>query len=111
MLANFYLYDGDTKDLATNENYLNFKWNNGDVLISVTRKGNAASCHLWSDRRGAKELRNAINDWCEFCFWLFDWCEMIIGVINKKGLIPIAKDCGFQHIKTINDNHVYARPR
>jgi len=111
MNPTFDIYSGDTGDLRTNGDYWVFRWNNPNchILFSATRQGKAATCHFTSDKAGLRKLKQAINDWCEFCFWLFDWCEMIIGIIEKISILKLAKSCGFEHIISFGKKHICIR--
>ena len=55
----FQPYAGDLMGLTTNENHLVFRWNRDDckVLFSASRRGNAASCHFASDKRGLRHIK------------------------------------------------------
>jgi len=112
MKIKFILYAGDLIGLPTSKNHLNFRWTepNCKVLFSVCRQGNGASCHFASDKRGIFKIKRAINEFCEFVFWMFNWCEMIIAKVkgNKVGLI--LERCGFTKILDGKIN-VYIRER
>jgi len=110
-LYNFILYKGDTGDLVTSDKYLNFKWLNPDcnILFSVTRQGKAAVCHFTFDKKGLRKLKQAANEWCEFCFWLFEWCKMIIGIIVKPSIARFVERCGFQYIGSFGNKRIYVR--
>jgi len=100
----FIPYDGDMWGLTHNKNYHVFKWLDGDVLFSVARLGNGATCHF-----AAKDLRcikEAINEFVEFVFYLFDWCTMVLAIIEKPSVKRIVLKCGFEKL---NDS-VYIRP-
>jgi hypothetical protein len=107
----FEIYNGDTGDLRTNENYWIFKWlePNCHVLFSVTQQGKAANCHFTSDKTGLRKLEQALNEWCEFCFWMFEWCEMIIGVIEQASISKLAEKCDFKHIASFGKQQIYIR--
>ena len=94
-----------------NDNYLYFKWNKPDcnVVFSVTRKGNGAMCHFKSDKKGLRKLKQALNEWCEFCFWLFDWCEMIIATIRPSSVKKLAEKCEFKKVLDSNNLSLYIR--
>jgi len=110
-LCKFEPYTKDTGDLRTSENYLNWRWINPDcnIIFSVTRQGNSAVCHFTSDKVGLRKLEQAVNDWCEFCFWLFDWCTMIIGIIEKPSVKRLAEKCGFDYVISFGNKTIYAR--
>lgn len=110
-MLKFSLYIGDTGDLRTSDNHLNFRWNNPDcnILFSATQQGNAVVSHLSSDKPGLRKLEQALNDWCDFCFYLFDKCEMIIGVIERRSIRKLAERCCFKLVASFGNKKVYAR--
>ena len=111
-MMKFIPYSGDLIGLPTSNNHLNFRWAEPGckVLFSACRQGNAASIHVASDKKGVFKIKRAINEFCEFVFWMFDWCEMIIGKIMSKKLGLIVERCGFK--KLINGKvSIYTRER
>ena len=110
-MIRFVPYFGEVNHVSHPENYLNFKWMEPDctVIYSATRQGNGATCHFTSDKRGLRKLEQALNEWCEFCFWLFDWCEMVIAKIDKPSIRRLAEQCNFEHVITKDDKSLYIR--
>ena len=108
----FIPYTGDLMGLPTSENHLNFRWTEPGckVLFSTCRQGNAASCHFASDKRGIFKIRRAINEFCEFVFWMFDWCEFVMAKVMLKKVGPIIERCGFKKIVNGKVN-IYVRNR
>ena len=111
-MIKFAPYLGDLIGLPTSENHLNFRWTepNCKVLFSVCRQGNGASCHFASDKKGVLKIKRAINEFCDFVFWLFDWCEMIIAKVELKKVEAIIERCGFEKIFE-SDINIYIRKR
>lgn len=110
-MLKFLPYYGDTGELLTSDKYIVFRWvnNNCKVLFSVTQKGNAANCHFTSDKKGLRYLEEALNDWCEFCFWMLDWCELVLGVIERPSVARLAEKCGFEKIASQDNKQIYIR--
>jgi hypothetical protein len=104
-------YSGEINHVKHPENYLNFKWREpgSNVIFSVTRQGNGATSHFTSDRRSLRKMQQALNEWCEFCFWLFDWCEMVIAKIDKPSIRRLAEQCGFEHVVSQGNKSLYIR--
>jgi len=100
----FLPYTGDLIGLPTSKNHLNFRWVEPDckILFSVCRQGNVASCHFASDKKGIFKIKRAINEFAEFVFWMFDWCEAIIAKIiishQSKRVGAIIERCGFKKV-------------
>ncbi|MAT39718.1 MAG: hypothetical protein CL946_08960 [Ectothiorhodospiraceae bacterium] len=107
----FIPYNGDTGELYSDDNHLIFKWcGEGHIIASLARKGNAISAHLSSDKKGLRHLKTAINDFCVFVFWLFDWCEMVLAQINRPSVERVVTKCGFSYLATAeNGVKVYMR--
>lgn len=97
--------------LPTNEHHLVFRWARKDckVLFSVTKRGEAASCHIASDKKGLRQLKKAIEEWCLFVFWLFDWCKMILAQVLRPSVGRLITKCGFNEVAHIGDVKVYVR--
>ena len=103
-------YDGDLMGLACDENYLIFRWNGeGKILGAVSRRGNAASCHFSADRKGLRHLKQAINEFVDFCYYMFDWCTMMMGFISIDSVERVVKKCGFIELEKLQDCTVYVR--
>lgn len=99
--------------LPTNENHLNFRWCEPGckVLFSVCQQGSAASCHFASDKPGMKKIIKAINEFCEFVFWMFDWCKIIMAKINIRKIENIVIKCGFYELIRTKGVSVYIKER
>lgn len=112
MEIKFILYLGDLIGLPTSENHYNFRWlePNCKVLFSACRQGNAASCHFAADTRGVWKIKRAINEFCEFIFWVFDWCEMIIAKVKSEKIERILIRCEFKKLVEGKIN-IYIRSR
>jgi hypothetical protein len=107
----FYLYGENTGNLPTNENHLVFKFDRDDchILFSVSQQGKAASCHFSSDHEGLRHLKEAINEWCDFCFYMFDWCEMILAKVNIDSIERLLLKLNFIKIASCDDVKAYVR--
>jgi len=112
-MIKFIPYYGPIYSLKTNENYLNFRWlfKNTLILFSVTQQGNGAICHLYSDKRGLRYLKQAVLDWNEYVFDYYNWCKMIIAIIEKPSIERLVKYCGFKKIITINNKLIYTKEK
>jgi len=110
-MIRFKQYAGDTGRLPTNDKHLNFLWIEPDcfVLFSVSRKGNAASCHFTSDKPGMEKIRQAINEFVDFVFSEFLWCEMIFAKIRLEKVRKIIRTCGFIWTLSTKKYDLYTR--
>lgn len=104
-------YHGDIGELYAGENYLVFRWKGpGKILASASRRGDASCAHLACDREGLRHLKQAVSDFVDFVFWLFDWCKMVIAQITRPSVERMVKKCGFMFIgEDAKGVKVYAR--
>ena len=109
----FIPYSGDLIGLPTSKNHLNFRWCEPGckVLFSVTRHGSGASCHFASDKTGVVKIRQAINEFVEFVFNSFDWCEMILALIKYKKVKRWVRECGFAWTLGFGKRALYIKKR
>lgn len=89
-------YEGDMIGLVSNSNHLVFRWYRTDckILFSVSRRGDAASCHFASDKAGLRHVKEAIDDFVRFVFWLFDWCRMVLAQVERPSVGRLIEKCG-----------------
>ena len=105
-------YSGDLMGLTANKSHLVFRWSGpGKVLFSVSRRGDAASCHFASDKMGLRHLKKAIDSFVLFVFWLFDWCTMALAQVKRSSVGRLIEKVGFMPVTTVDDITVYARAR
>ena len=106
-------YAGELMGLPTDENHLNYKWNRPDckILFSASRKGNAMSCHLASDKRGLRKLRIAFSEFIDFIFSNFKWCTMILAKIIPNSLKRFSEKVGFTYLISTPEYDVYYLPK
>jgi hypothetical protein len=98
----FRLFVGDTGALPTNRNYVVFKWAEPDthVLFSVSQQGKGLRVHFTADKKSLRKLKQAVYEFCDFCFKFFWYSEMIFAIIPKEklGIIRFTKRCGFKRL-------------
>lgn len=96
----FGIYSGDLMNLPTDENHLVYRWVRDDckILFSVTKKGDAASCHFASDKRGLRFLSQASDEFCEFCFKHYWWCNNILANVGRPSITKMLKRIKFEQL-------------
>ena len=111
MVGTFEKYNGDLSSLPTSETHTVFRWHEPGckILFSATRQGNAMSCHFSSDRRGLRKLKQAIDEFCNFCIETYKWCTMIIAKIKKNSVVRLVEKCGFKFVLAACGGKIYAR--
>lgn len=99
--------------LPTDSNHINFKWVEPGVSVcfSATRQGDGMSCHFTADRSGVRRIHDAIDEFCEFVFYFFPWCRMVIAKIIMPKVIRIVRECGFEFLTTHSRGVVYIMRR
>lgn len=107
----FYLYQGDTMGIETNEKHLIYRWGNLDckILFSICRRGNSASCHFASDKRGLRLLKKACNEFVDFVLNKYRWCKNVVAVVNKKSVCRLVEKIDFELLGYANGSSVYMR--
>jgi hypothetical protein len=111
----FSIYHGNVGMLPMNENYLAFKWEkpNTHILFSVCQQGKGVRVHFTAERKSLRYLKQAVNEFCHFCFHLFSLCEIIFAIIytKRKSIIKLAEKCGFKQLATIRDLTILTKER
>ena len=74
-----------------------YEWsdNGQKVYFSASRKGSALLIHLAAEKRNWLRLRDALNEFCDKMFFVYDWCKMIMAQVEKRSVINLALKCGF----------------
>jgi hypothetical protein len=104
----------DTLGLLANENHRVARWNSdeGRIYFSWTRKGNAISIHLSSDKRGLRHLRKTSGKFCEWILDNHEWCEMLIVQFALPSIERMVRRLGFEYLVQDSDGmKAYARSR
>lgn len=111
-LVMFRPYAGYLMGLYTDENHLVFRWSGpGKILFSVSRRGDAASCHFASDKAGLRHLKKAIDQFVDFVFGLFDWCTMVIAQVKSGSVGRLIKKVGFSAFAKGTEYTFYMRTK
>ncbi|MBT8341039.1 MAG: hypothetical protein KJP07_13570 [Desulfatitalea sp.] len=106
-------YGPDAKDLTTNENHLQFKWvePGTSVCFSCARHGAGLTCHFCSDIAGLFKIHQAIDEFIKFSFWLFPWCEALIGIVLLDEVAWLIEKHGFKFVKSFDEKRFYILKR
>lgn len=99
--------------LPADDNHLVFRWIESDckILFSIARLGDGASCHFASDKAGLRKLKQAINEFCDYCFLVFNWCTMILAKVKRESVCRLIEKCEFKKIGTDKGLTAYARSK
>lgn len=110
---NFTKLKGNDLGVYQDGNYRLVSCMDNHIVFSFAQKGKAMTIHLASDKIGLRNIKPAINSFCQWLFDQYGWLNMILAVIanDLKSMMRIVKKCDFNYL-TKNDNHsVYMRPR
>lgn len=97
---------GPDYGIARNENHALYQC--GKVVFSATMMGEGLSCHFATDREGMREIKPAINEFCEWAFDVFQ-CKVIFAMISRESVVRLVKKCGFSHLLTCDEGVIYVR--
>jgi hypothetical protein len=104
--------------LAINSNHRVYEWSNNGytVYFSATSHGDAMAIHLAANSDSRRCLRLAVNEFCEYIFDQYKWCDVILGAIVSASVVNLAKKCGFTYVADVEIHTgdiaaVYSRKR
>lgn len=69
------------------------------------------TAHIASDKYGLRRVKEAINQFCDWLFRVYEWCEMIFAVTSKASVKRLAERCGFELVAKDKSNDIYVRYR
>ena len=89
------------------------EWTEADarVVFSFAKLGNGMTMHFAAGPESLRELKTAIEDFIEWTFWAFEWCELIFGIIGPQSVERLATKCGFKYLCPKGPYQVYVRMR
>ena len=100
---------GDDLGVCRTDKHALYEWNGkGRIVISITALGEALSCHFAAEKKSLRELKEAINEFCEWAFKAFE-CKMIFAEISRDSIVRIVKKCGFVHILDCEEGVIYVK--
>ena len=100
-------------DIPTDKNHLVFRWCRDEckILFSVCKRGDAASCHIASDKKGLRLLRLACNEFFDFIMLEFQWCNKVMVAVNKKSICRMVEKIGFELLGKVDNSFLYMRAK
>lgn len=112
LIKKFKLAKGNLMGVANSDNNYVVRWqgdNESKILFSFAKRGNAISAHFASDKKGLRYLKEAIDDFCNWAFFVFSWCTMVLAFVNKPSVGRLITKCGFNEIATHKQSIIYMR--
>lgn len=79
------------------------------IVFSFARLGNGMTIHFGCKFQSVRFLKDAINEFCEWLFYAYEWCEMIFGLIGRPSIERLLKKCNFQFLTTRTPFEIYVR--
>ena len=108
-MARFTLYTGNDDNVPKTENYLVFKWFDGDIFFSITQKGATALCHVSCTKPYLRQIKQAINEWYYFCKYTFNWCRQIAGHVERNSIKKVLEKCKYSHVGSFGSVSIMIR--
>ena len=101
----------DMGDLWYEPDHQVWKWNDGDLYVSMTRRGPAMFCHFYAKPQALRSLKQIIEEFCTLAFSLMPWCAAIMASVKLGSVARLVKKCGFEHVISHKQLTVFARYR
>lgn len=105
------LLSGNDLGVPRNENYLVVESENPRIVFSYAQKGQAITLHFACPPESLRDLRNGLNQFCDWLFYAYPWCRMIFGFINKPSVERMVVKIGFDKLMEIDEGAIYIRLR
>lgn len=105
------LLSGHDLNVPMSDNYLVVETENPRVVFSYARKGNAITAHFACNKSALRQLKPKINEFCQWIFDSYEWCEMIFALIeiHRKSVERLVKKCGFSYLTSSPEAVAYVR--
>ena len=104
---------GDDLGVYHDDNYQLVQCYDGHIVLSYARKGRAMTAHIASDKIGLRNLKEAIDSFCQWIFDVYRWCRFIFAAISKRlnSMERLVIKCGFKYLISDESHHIYERAR
>lgn len=103
---------GSDLGIARNNNYLLTEWNGeGRIVFSYAQRGGAMMAHIASDKKGLRNIKQAITDFCRFIFINYKFCTMIMAVVGTPSIERLIQKCEFKYFMDEQEYSLYVRVR
>lgn len=79
------------------------------VVFSFAQMGKGITMHFAAQTQSLRVLKQAVNDFVEWLFWAYDWCEMVFGVIGRRSIEKLMIKCGFTRLGEQHGYQIYVR--
>lgn len=92
--------DHKPNGLYATDNHILLEWSDGErqVYFSAAQQGQAMTVHIAAKGKNKLALREAVEDFIDYIFTNYTWCDVVIGAITKPSVVNLANKCGFHHI-------------
>jgi len=91
-----YDLEGNDFGIYRNDNHILKEWReNGRVVFSFSRRGDALVCHFSCEKKAIRHLRLAFKDFINWVFVEFPWCQMLMTGIDKASVKNLVKNFDF----------------
>ena len=100
----------DMRGVLRDENHIVVRHPSG-VFFSFAQIGSAVSAHFAAGKESLRSVRSAINDFCDWAFYVMPWCEMIFACVAIESVTRLIKKCGFSPLALADDAEILVRYR
>jgi hypothetical protein len=102
--------------LLVNDKHRAVRWDHegeGEIQFSWTQKGDAIMVHFQTDGKGLRNLRKVCDEFCEWIFHKFGWCDMLITNVtpDKQSIARMVEKIGWKKLLDHDGGTAYARMR
>lgn len=104
---------GSNLGVPKDENHLLSEWRGHGkrVVFSYAQMGKAMSAHFAAEPDSLRYLKESIEEFCEWVFFAFPWCRMILAFTGPKSIGRLCKKCGFEMLLSVDEAEIYVRYR
>ena len=101
----------DALDIYFDKNYWCVQYKDKQIFFTFSQRGKAISAHFSASRKDLREIRGAIENFINWIYTIYPWCEMIMATITKPSVKRLVERIGFDHVCDAEGKSVYVRAR
>lgn len=107
-----YELSGNDLGVCHDDNHRMVEWRgDGRIVFSYAQKGKAMTAHFAAEKSALRQVKRAINEFCEWVFNEYPWCKMIMANVNARSVVRLINKCGFRPILNCSEGTILARSK
>lgn len=79
------------------------------VVFSFARLGGGMNTHFACEPDSIRFVKQAIDEFCEWLFWAYQWCEMVFALTGKPSIGRLIQKCKFHFLRSTENYEIYVR--